>query len=285
MTYEALPKNLAETVRLHDRLFYVHIPKTGGNYIKKVALQGHFQPESSSGRGMFGTIVRLLGKNEPQSSPLLVNGGHCVCAKKPLDIAKYNRAWTTRCTDNPASRNSLVFSVVRNPFDLLVSMYTYGYPYRRPRPEKPKPELDRHGFPFSSFDEWVRAYCDPEDPWLVSYQHRFLFFQIFDDNSGCVPRYILRTECLDAGLKELLNPFGITPKVSDNYVNPSRTGRKKDFRIFYTDELRELVERKCERELRAFGYSFDGHDERVVIDPSAIRYNPHTDEFSLSENR
>lgn len=48
-------------------------------------------------------------------------------------------------------------------------MYTYGFPYRKPRPEKPKLWLDKIGWPFNSFDDFIRKFCDPEFPWLVQY--------------------------------------------------------------------------------------------------------------------
>lgn len=278
MQYRSSGNSPADRTGRSKKLFYIHIPKTGGNYITKVALRNIARPPARK-------KIPLLPDwfiDKKQNTVHLINGGHCVCTKKSLNIATYNRAWTERCSSIRGIRDSLIFSVVRNPFDLLVSMYTYGYPYRRPRPEKPKPELDMIGFPFTNFEEWIRAYCNPQYPWLVDYQHRFLFFQLFDDCGTCVPRYILRTETLDAGLEWLMKPFGIIPEVSQNRVNPSRKGQQKDYRTFYTDDLRELVEKKCSRELQAFGYTFDGHDGRTFIDPSNIHYNPHTDDFSTS---
>jgi hypothetical protein len=160
-------------------------------------------------------------------------------------------------------------------------MYRYGFPYRRPRPDKPQAELDAIGFPFRSFGDFVEAYCDPQYPWIIAPHHRFLFFQLFGDDGRCVPHVLLRTEYLDEGLRRLLAPFGIAPLASPERVNASRGWDERDFRSAYTDSLRRLVEAKCHRELQAFGYSFDGDDGRVLIDPAGVRYNPHTDQMTL----
>ena len=63
--------------------------------------------------------------------------------------------------------------------------------------------------------------------------------------------------------------FGIRPNCSQKREKNSRDIIHRDYKIFYDEELRQLVERKCWRELDAFGYSFDGHDERVIINPNS----------------
>lgn len=276
MNKSTFPEDPVENSLEYTKLFYIHVPKTEGNYITKVALRKITDPLSGEEKSALPGWLTGGKKNAVR----LINGGHCVCTKKPLNTAKYNRAWTKRCSSIRGMQGFLVFSAVRNPFDPLVSMYTYGYPYRRPKPEKPKPGLYRIGFLFTDFEEWIRTYCNPQYPWLVDYQHRFRFFQLFDDCGICVPQYTLRTETLDAGLEWLMKPFEIIPKVSPNRVNPSRKDKQKDYRTSYTDELREQVEKKCSRKLQAPSYTFDGHDGRTFIDPSNIHYNPHTDDFS-----
>ena len=46
----------------------------------------------------------------------------------------------------------------------------------------------------------------------------------------------------------------------------------RDYRNFYSDKSREIVEKKRAREIKVFGYTFDGDDGRTIIDPSDIMY-------------
>jgi hypothetical protein len=262
-------------------LFFVHVPKTAGTYLMSVALRDVLklsQPAWRARLRRFAAAIRGV-RSEPRRGTVFWSP-HPVCTARPLAIPSYHRAWTRTCRADPELATSLVFAVVRNPFDLLLSMYAYGFPYRRPRPEKPKPALDAFGFPFASFAEFVQAYCNRQYPWIIEHHHRFLFFQLFDDDGVCVPHVLLRTEHLDEGLRRLLAPFGVTPLASPDRVNAA-AARETDYREHYTEDLRRLVEDKCGRELEAFGYSFDGDDGRVLIDPRDVTYNPHTDRMTL----
>lgn len=278
-----IPINFDQITKPFKTLFFIPVPKTGSNYVLKVALkhQAEHLPDKTH-NPFFFKIRRMISRPSNNKKIYFIN--HPVCMSKPPDIGKFDRAWKETCLHNDYFKKSLVFSIVRNPFDLLVSMYKYGFPYRPPQPNKPKPWMDIIGFPFNSFEEFVKAYCDQEYPWIVKYQQNFLFFQLFDDNGVCQPHFILRTEYLDEGLRLLCEPFGIKPLKSDNYVNPSRNHLQRDYKQFYNNKLRKLVEMKCKRELEAFGYSFEGDDGKVIIDPHTIKYNPHTDEFQMTKN-
>lgn len=215
-------------------LAFNHIPKTGGSYIRKIALKKHGIP-----------------------------AGHWVCVDEAAGCLG-DRAWEENCLGISELKGALIFSVVRNPFDLLVSMYNYGWPH--PRNEKP----------FPSFRCFAEAYCDPDYKWPVPWQKNFLFFQIFDKDSICRSPLVLRTERLDEGLEKLCAQFDIVPSISPDRVNPSRPAGK-NYKHYYSENLRYLVKKKCERELDLFGYDFDGPDDRIIIDTSGIKYNPLTD--------
>ena len=52
------------------------------------------------------------------------------------------------------------------------------------------------------------------------------------------------------------------------------TKDKADYRSFYTDELRELVEEKCKFELALFEYDFDGPTNNdAFISPEHLWYD------------
>ena len=317
-----VPKRFDEIVSPYNKIIFNTIPKTGGTYLKSIALSKHSFPAQ-----------------------------HYICADLQDALNDdFKRAWIENCLSEdviPASirEKSLIFSVVRNPFDLLVSMYTYGWPYCRPSsiflagmriaqkfhtftcdesadltqerrriaefcnkfkletksivnrisplpnifndPYWPDVMDEKWGWPFSTFEDFIKRYCDSEiTEWPGQiYQKNFLFFQMFDESGVCRSPIVLRLETIAEGLTVLGSKLGLnvnTSLKSTDWIRQSRKKKSKnDYQLFYTDELRELVEIKCERELRSFGYNFDGHDERVIIDTGNIRYSPVTDEFNL----
>lgn len=145
----------------YQSLFFVHIPKCAGKHIIEVVL------------------AHEVGQR-------LFYIGHPVCTSKPLRIKRFNRAWTQSCADDPNYKKSFVISTIRNPFDLLVSMYEYGFPYLAPTLWYGEPYVEPI-MPFDTFEEFIRAYCDPDYPWLTKPQQKFLFFQIFGDGGECGP--------------------------------------------------------------------------------------------------
>jgi hypothetical protein len=157
------------------------------------------------------------------------------------------RYFTHRVQDSPGWKGSIRFAVVRNPFDLLVSMYSARWPYGG--------ELDPYRFP--DFPAFVRAWCDPDFPWLIPDQHRSLYFQLSDDDGDCPLDHLLHQERLDEELEGLCNPLGIQP-VRGSLHKASRFGEYRDHRSWYTDALREQVEAKAGPDLRWLGYDFDG---------------------------
>ena len=216
-------------------LFFLHVPKTAGRYLVSVALkhelrQGPFLPQKPIYQG--GPDGRLH------------YGGHNVVRRNPSSPIRY----FTHCAQwAPGWADSLRFTVVRNPFDLLVSMFADGWPYGQGL------TADR----FTSFPEFIRAYCDPAFPWLVPDQQKNLFFQLFDDDGTCPLDAVLHQEDLDDELAALCAPLGITP-VRAGLHKASRHGQRRDHRTWYTDALREQVEQACAFPLAWTGYDFDG---------------------------
>ena len=266
-----VPPDFEEIASNYKSLYFIHIPKTAGSYVFEIAFKHEIKK-----------ISKYDAKTPYMKGKRFFNGGHCVCTSKLLQIDEHNRAWTFSLRRNKAFKQSCVFCLIRNPFDLLVSFYTYGFPYRKPRPSKPKPWLDKIGWPFVSFEDFVKKFCDPEFSWLIPFQKKFLFFQIFDDEGKCVPHFLVRQEYLDEGLKIISKPFGITPIKKNIRIKDSRDNSTRDYKQFYDENLRKIAENKLKRELDAFGYSFDGDDGRIILKGDHVHYNPHTDEFKIT---
>ena len=50
--------------------------------------------------------------------------------------------------------------------------------------------------------------------------------------------------------------------ISEKRVNTSRRRRNENYKKFYTEEIRSVVEKKVRNELDIFGYEFDGPVDR-----------------------
>lgn len=228
-----------------DTLYFVHVPKTAGRYLvvralKHELVEGRHLPPGGLYRGNPTGRVHY--------------GGHNVCHSDPRSPIQY---FVHDCTQDPEFATSHSFAIVRNPFDLLVSMFTARWPYQ--------PKIHPHTF--DDFGDFVRAYCDPEFAWAVPLQKEFLFFQLVNDEGRCAVDTLCRFEHLDDDLEALCAPFGIEPVRADPF-RPSL--RDRDYRSFYTDDLRERVEAKCARELSQLGYDFDGRC--APLDPAALDF-------------
>jgi len=158
-----------------------------------------------------------------------------------------------------------------------------------------------HGI--TSFENFIHKYTEPKFSWCHTEIRKFMFWQLFDNGPkplqlpdlvldalndpqrqvvqragpasvNCIIRY----ERLEEGLALILNALSLMPPSFDlkKYMNSSRPSngdryrKHRDYRRYYTDETRELVEKHCRRELGVFGYDFDGPtDDRVLINPGA----------------
>ncbi|MEE3233445.1 MAG: hypothetical protein VX294_04705, partial [Candidatus Latescibacterota bacterium] len=178
----------------------------------------------------------------------------------------------------------------RNPFDMLVSYYCH----EEPHPSEHEgwrwawePPLRNEGVPagwdcinlthgIRTFDEFIKKFCEPNFKWHHGLRRRNLFYQMFDRDGTCGVDVIMRNEALSIAIQTLLVEFGYIDHGSAFLGAADRsntTPGKKDYRSFYTDELRELVEEKCRAELKLFEYNFDGPiGNDAFIDPAGLWY-------------
>ncbi len=230
-----------------DLLYFIHIPKTAGTYVTTA-------------------MAEALGSR-------FIREGHTVppCTLRPwterFGPAHFSSVPQDRCT---------VFTVVRNPFDLLVSMYSFGFPYWAPRYARQRQHLE---WPFRSFREFVYKLCQWEDyPWIVPAQRKSLFFQLFDDSGAFLPDHVLRQESLESGLSKLSEALGIDIRPPQKPINVSRSDHFSDY---YDKEMVDLVTRRFGGDLEAFGYHFGdycGNDS--LFCPQDLRFDHVTGTYA-----
>tara|TARA_Y100000592_G_C5457260_1_gene312029 strand:- start:810 stop:1730 length:921 start_codon:yes stop_codon:yes gene_type:complete len=257
------------------------MPKCGTFYVRKTLRQTHPR--------VFDHPALADGWKKHAIDPWpLIRGDHYVCHDVgPDGIGLPRRGWFRNQVKIFGNSKFFWFTVVRNPFNILVSYFTFGWPYE-------KLENYRHYTSkvlmrpdaYRSFDTYVKTFCDPDSEWLIKESQNFLYFPIFDERGDCRCTTAFRLENIDFCLSELGKNFNFkyTP---DTPTKSSRSdGNRDDWKNYYTEELYDLVSKKFEKECLAFGYDFDGvvkGDKRKIIDTSNIKYRHKDDELEVLE--
>ncbi len=262
------------------KIFFVHVPKTGGTWFDQT-MSKYMEGDQS----FFSPIESYMQLGLPSgtfSDSLRNRYGWHVSIHESM-LAGYN------------FDDYLTVSICRNPFDMLVSMY-----YHHSTDEISTRYKNRKGpsgwgsanisHNIASFSEFIKRFCDPSVPWVHPQFRKFLFHQMYQPDGTCGVDVVLRYEMLPEATGELVSRIhqanianGVRSELPAAFdptrVNVSKKRRKKDYRAYYTDELRELVEHACAAELRLFNYNFDGivsDSERPnpIVVPTNTFYHP-----------
>ena len=235
---------------IHDNVYFIHIPKTSGTALKcrQITKLGH------------GFNVKNIYRRPASHRG---HEGHTFCYWK-----HYNY---------PMKPNTKI-SIIRNPFDLLCSYYHHGVKL------EPNDTYCISGWmsvnythQFKTFKEFITAYCNSKFNWHMPQFQKFLFSQLFDINHKCVADIIIKYEYLNEA-REILNTKLKYP-IIDNTARVS-TRKTKHYTEYYDNEMIELVNKKCHRELKYFNYDFNGSTkyEPLIINCN-VKYNVYNDEI------
>ncbi len=180
--------------------------------------------------------------------------------------------------------NPTIVTVVRNPYDWLVSYFHHHSLAGRPGGQEGS--LGN----WTSFKDFLSKF-DSENftettlPRFM-WGEGFMTEQLYDNQSVCKADVIIRFEHLQAGwgktIQELVGCERLLNGLSLPHSNRGKdlargsavdhTGRfdiKRNYREYYTDELIEFVEKRFGKELSMYGYTIDGPtDDSIFIDPA-----------------
>lgn len=233
-----------------SKLFFIHIPKTGGSFVRSFLKQNNL--ETNLGR-----------ENE--------NWEHTYFAKCFEKYSFDKNGDPQFFQPKSISKNELkeikTFAIVRNPFDLLASAFFF---------EGGKKDNVGWGFVneinnIKSFDSFIELYCEKQNElyWSEPFK-KFLYFQMFNEKGECDVDYILFQENLNNNLIELSKEIGIEIKeLSNKRINNSN--KEVNFQKLYNDNTRKMVEKKCKLELDLFGYDFNNKEKRSIIKAKDIK--------------
>lgn len=262
-------------------LWFIHIPKCGGNYIKSV-----FRNTCVENLGYYLCLIQNKARylrGQDNLIPLLC-GGHShgiatrdkrIVLNPPFD-GDGRKGFHSSYLESELFYSSFVFSTIRNPFDMLVSLYFFNLGSNIKNNVKVQVE---------TFDKFIELLCDNnhndqlyEDLNLTLCRSecfkRFLFFQLFNISGICQANAIFRLETIKDSITKMFIGDAFAKDLSClNEIIQPRLGtirNDRDYRKYYTQKSVDLVYKKFGREIKFFGYDFeDGLTSTVdIIDTS-----------------
>lgn len=127
------------------------------------------------------------------------------------------------------------FSYVRNPFDWFVSQYYYA--------------LDLRIF---SFKEYIKS-CIHFGSLHWNYPRDRIYIPLYKNVDDM--DYIGKFETLHEDFRKISARIGFNGELPTTKYH--KRNRKKDYRIYYDEETREIVEKFCAKDLELFNYEFN----------------------------
>lgn len=203
------------------KFIFVHIPKTGGTAIEKVFDESADVKDVRHKHDSLRVLLELDGQ-----------------------MMQYFK-----------------FSVVRNPFDLVCSMYYYMWHSQYSWPIKWRSAMPKDIL-LMSFEDWVQH---PEFN-AATLRTGELFILKSHENSGDVLQsdwlvnwngdialdHLCRFESLQSDFDVVCHKIGVSPQ-SLKYIFKSKT---IGYRDYYNRQTKRIVARKYEKDIDSFGYVF-----------------------------
>jgi len=139
---------------------------------------------------------------------------------------------------------SYKFTVVRNPWDKVVSLYEY-------RRKKNKTQIASRSI---TFTEWVElTHGENRNPFyydnVKSFQAQVEWLK--DDDDHITIDFVARFETLRADFEQIRDAIGTRADLP--HLNASS---RKSYKDYYTDETREIIARWYHEDIEVFAYTF-----------------------------
>lgn len=209
---------------------FVHIDKAAGSNIQH-ALRPFVK---SKGRSKLRRLLRLFG-------PVTRVGGFY----RQLEFSEHASAAKVQRSLPPEIYAGLFkFAFVRNPWDRLVSRYAY---LLRKTEHARSHEVNQLG----SFDAYLRWELDRTGK-RGGMRHQADY--VLGAGGELIVDRIGYFERLEEDFADICRQIGIPASLPP----PKSHAPRKDYRSFYSDETRNLVAAAYARDIRLFGYTFDG---------------------------
>lgn len=151
-------------------------------------------------------------------------------------------------------RNYFKFAFVRNPWDRWVSLYFFIL-------QKTTHEEHERVKSFRNFDKFVVESINQKRAQQIN--------AITDENGKFLVDFVGRYETLVEDIHTVCRILNISKKTAFPYLNQSR---HRDYRAYYSEETKRMVEEYFKDDIRLFGYTFEGlkEDARRFVKNGAL---------------
>ena len=200
------------------RFLFIHVFKTGGSSVREALAPQAYRPAESSWRRL-----RLLGLAPPE--PLAALAPHATAADVHAVLPE------------KTFKRYFKFAFVRNPWDWHVSWYHY---IRQNPSHYQHPEVSR----MWDFEEYLT--------WRVEYDRLFQKDFVVDVQGRLLVDFLGRFEDLEQDFGKVCGRIG----VRTGLLHRNRS-KRRDYRWYYTDRTRELVEMFWAEDVELFGYRYE----------------------------
>lgn len=215
---------------------FIHISKTGGMSVRAALQPYSAEPE----RFIMRRPPKMAGAG---ANPLYKVWETLLLHPKASDVRKeLPKDVFERC---------FKFAFVRNPWDLLVSMYHFILR----EPEAAKHDQVKALGGFNAFVEWVDSTPEPFPKGTTRLQSEM----ITDAGGNLLVDFVGAYEDLEEDFSEVARIVGIQAALP--HVNRSV---HNDYRTYYNERTRAIVEEYFQPDIERFGYSFGGSPRKLV---------------------
>ena len=212
-------------ILLHSKkAIYLRVRRTGSSSLAHV-FRRYRQP---------GDVFGVPGKRKWFVGPRAHKKVHATAAEV---IARYGRdLWDAYFT----------FAFIRNPWDRIVSRYFWLVQrYQRGTLQNDHFRDWYEQAENSSFEAW----CESDFVGLGDYQHQLDY--LTDESGDIVVKKVARFEQYESDAAEILERLGLPNEMP--HLNRTEHGH---YRKYYTDKSRLIVERRFQKDIDTFNYSF-----------------------------
>ena len=195
------------------KFIFIRIPKTGSSSILSA---------------LWTSGLQRYFKNTKKFTKKYTIEGDKVHHKKAIElyqIDEFNENWD----------NYFKFAFVRNPWDLIVSWFSF---YNTPRRRKQGTSV--------SFDEWIERKI-----WQNKLEFRQCYDRIYDNNDKLMIDYVGKLEFINIDFKRICKKIGI--KQTLEHKNRSR---HKPYQYYYNEKTKQVIANLFHKDIELFKYKF-----------------------------